>query len=136
MTCFWSGFWEKLDFGGSFGVFWAANWDLVLRVGKGVGWVDGKNFGLWLFEVGNKNFWVVRLLRVVIFWGGFVSLVEKDGLEYLGFFSKLGMGLVGVGVDVCLKRMFELRGRGLLELSKEELRSGFWKIVSSFSGLP
>jgi hypothetical protein len=29
-----------------------------------------------------------------------------------------------------------LRGCNLLELSKEELRSGFWKIVSRFLGLP
>jgi hypothetical protein len=94
-------------------VFWVANLDLVLRVGVVLGWVDGKIFEFWFFEVGDKNFWVVRLLRVVILWGGVVSFVEKDGrdgLEYLGFFLELGMGLEGVGVDVCLKRMFELRG--------------------------
>jgi hypothetical protein len=47
------------------------------------------------------------------------------------------MLLVGVGVDVCLRNsLSDLRGFNLLELSKEELRPGFLKIVSRFSGLP
>jgi hypothetical protein len=100
MTCFWSGFWEKLDFGGSFGVFWVANLDLVLRVGVVLGWVDGKIFEFWFFEVGDKNFWVVRLLRVVILWGGSLVLwrrMGEMGWSIWVFFWSWGWGWKGLG---------------------------------------